>query len=657
MPVTTSLPSRLLASAALAALLPLPAAAQSDHTQVAESRPAEVVVTATRAPAYVSRVPTGVSVVDRAEIERNAYQTLADALATLPGLTAVSSGGPGGNTSVFLRGTNSDHVLVLIDGMPANEPALSAGAFNFGEDLLGGLSRIEVVRGPASTLYGSAAIGGVINLITEAGADRPALAEAAAALGTDGLLRGRAGLRGTVDALDYAFSLEGLDTGGDDFTPARFGHPTREQDGYGNLTATAKAAYRLGGRGKVEGLLRWRDADVEIDSVPLDDPNYEGTSESLTLQAAGEAYLLDGGLTTRLSAGHLVTDRRYRNEADALSPGTNDDRFDGERTQLDWQNTLALGGAGPAAETVLTAGATLVREEAAFAARSTSIFGPFDQDVDADANAAGAYAQVQTRLAGRLDLSAGVRHDRPEDYGARTTWKLGAVAALPELSSRLTAAAGTAYKAPTLYDRYGITNFGYRGNPDLDAEESTGWEAGVETDLPGGLATVGATYFANDVEGLIQFDFVRNSSFNIAETEIEGVEGTLTLTPADWAEARFSWTWTDARDGRTGARLLRRPEHQLAAAARLEPLPGLTVAPEATFTGRRVDATYDDAGGFLGNRAVGGYWLVNLAVSYAVSEEVTLFARGTNLLDRRIENPNGFAQPDRGALVGLRASF
>ncbi|HYC06047.1 MAG TPA: TonB-dependent receptor [Azospirillaceae bacterium] len=640
---------RLFLTTALAATSLMPAAADAQSGRPQE----EVVVTATRVPTDLSRIATGVSVVTRDDIDRNGWQTLPEALRTLPGMSVVSSGGPGGNTSVFLRGTNSDHVLVLLDGLPVNEPALSAGAFNFGEDLLGDLQRIEVVRGPASTLYGSAAIGGVINLITRAGADRPLVAEAAAAAGTDGLLQGRAGLRGTLDQADYALSVEGLTTGGDNYTPRRFtSRNLGEADGFENLTATAKGVLRVSETAKVEALLRWRDADLQIDSVPTDDPNYTGRSETLTLQAAGELKLLDERLTSRLSAGRIETKRGFRNAADVFSVSTNNDRFDGERLQFDWQNTLAA-----SRDLTLTAGATATHEDAVFTTRSTSAFGPFNQDVDARADAFGAYAQAQLRLAERVDVTAGIRHDLPDDYGTRTTWKLGAVVAVPEIHGRLKAAGGTAYKAPTLYDRYGLTNFGYRGNPDLQAEESEGWEAGAEFDVPGGVATLGASYFANDVDRLIQFDFIRNSSFNLAKADIEGVESFVALTPLPWLEARLNYTWTDARDGTTGTRLLRRPEHQVGATARVEPLPGLTISPEAMFVGRRLDVIYGDAGNFIGTRAVGGYWQMNLAVSYAVTDGLTVFARGTNLADRRIENPNGFAQPDRGGLVGLRASF
>lgn len=646
------------------ALLPLPmllAPAALAQTEAQPTRLAPVVVTATRIATPLDRAPASVSVVTRREIDRNAWQTLPEALRTLPGLSVVTSGGPGGNTSVFLRGNNSDHVLVLLDGLPVNDPALSAGAFNFGDDLLGGLDRIEVVRGPASSLYGSNAIGGVVNLITAAGADRPALAEIDAGLGTDGTWRGTAGLRGTVDNVDYGLTLEGFTTDGDNNTPSRVaGRNLGESDGFDNLTATAKAAVRLEGV-RLEGLLRWRDSEFALDNVPTDDPNSTGDSRHLAWQAAAEADLLGGRLASRLAVGQSRFDRSFTNRADALSVGTNDDSFDSVRTHVDLQNTLSLPAADGVADATLTVGGSFSRDDAEFRTRSTSAFGPFNQDVDAEADTLALFAQAQARLGEVVDLTAGLRHDSPDDFGDRTTWRIGGVAALPGTPVRLKAAAGTAYKAPTLYDRFGRTNFGYRGNPELDAEESFGWEAGAEADIPAlgrnDFAGLSAVYFASDVDNLIQFDFARNTSVNIAEAEIEGVEAKATLRPARAVELGLGYTWTDARNALTGQRLLRRPEHQVSLDARIEPARGVTLSPEVVYVGRRLDVVYSNTGGFLGNRAVGGYWQVNLAAVWRVTPDVSLYAKGSNLLDRAIEDPNGFARPDRGGLVGVRARF
>ncbi|QJE72174.1 TonB-dependent receptor [Aerophototrophica crusticola] len=642
----------------------LPALAQSP----ADTQLAEVVVTATRVPTPVERVPASVNVVTREVIGERAYQTLPEALSTLPGVTVVRSGGIGSNASVFLRGANSDHVLVLVDGLPANDPSLAAGAFNFGDDTLGGFERIEVVRGPASTLYGSNAIGGVVNLITRAGGDSPASPEVDVGVGTDGTWRGTAGLYGSAGAADYGLSVEGLTTDGQNNTPKRLRRPgTGDKDGAETVTATAKGVYTLG-FGTVEGLVRYRDAQFDLDSVPSDEPNYEGESENLTWQVAGTAALWKNQLTSRLAVGQTIYDRSFTDRPDANDSGTSDDRYEGTRSQLDWQNSLAVSGAPELRDIVLTGGLTLTREDVEFSTLSVSAFGPFSSAVDERADSLALFAQAQARAFGFLDLSAGVRHDRPDDYGSRTTWRVGAVAAVAELPGggevRLKGNVGTAFKAPTLYDRFGTNSFRYVGNPNLRPEKSTGYEAGVEADVAGlgrdDLVRAGVVYFRNDIKDLITFQY--NADFsstvvNVGKADSEGVEATLALRPADGVELAASWTWTDARNDDTGIRLLRRPEHALAFTARLEPVDGLMLSPELTFVGQRLDATYADNGNFLGTRGVGGYWLANLAATYQVTEGWSLYARGSNLLDRRIENPSGFAQPGASALAGVRGRF
>ncbi|MFC7334172.1 TonB-dependent receptor plug domain-containing protein [Rhodocista pekingensis] len=645
---------------AAALVLPaLPATAAADDA----SRVEEIVVTATRTPTPIDRIPASVSVIDREEIRRNAWQTLPDALRTLPGAALTRSGGPGGNSSLFLRGTNSDHVLVLLDGLPVNDPAMTAGAFNFGDDLLEGVSRIEVVRGPASTLYGSNAIGGVINMITRAGGPSAATAEVDAAAGTDKTWRGSAGLYGTLDNLDYGVSVQGFTTDGDNATPSRMAGNLGEEDGFDALTATGKAVVRLE-NGRLEALLRWRRAESDLDNVPQDEPNSTGESDHLAWQLAGERLFFAGALNSRLSVGQSRYDRTYRNDPDSVSADYSRDTYDSVRTQADWQNNLTLPATAAMKDGVLGFGASFVRDEADFDTRSVSAYGPYTSAVDADADSLALYVHAQARLFDAVDVTAGLRNEHPDDFGTTTTWRLGAVVPLPSLATRLKAAAGSAFKAPTLYDRFGTNNYGYRGNPDLDPEKSVGWEAGFETDLPGAgrsnLVTVSVTWFQSDIDDLITYrynpDFT-STVVNVNEAHTKGVETILTLRPADWAELTASWTWTDARNEQTDARLLRRPEHALAFTAALEPVAGLTVAPEVSFIGRRRDYIYPDASGYGGEGTAGGYVLANLSLTWQARDDLQLYARGTNLFDRTIEDPNGFAQPDRGILVGVRATY
>jgi vitamin B12 transporter len=211
---------RTLCAALLCIATASPALAQ-DITPADASSGKEVVVTATRVPTDVENLPASVTVVDRTTMEQRDYNTLADALSAIPGLRVVQEGGPGGVTSVFIRGTNSEHVLVLLDGMPINDSSNPAAAFNFGEDVLGDIERIEVVRGPMAAVYGSGAVGGVINLITRKGTQQGVHFTGDLAGGYPAQVRGVVNASGIEGPVDFSGTFESQSQRGYDTTPPR----------------------------------------------------------------------------------------------------------------------------------------------------------------------------------------------------------------------------------------------------------------------------------------------------------------------------------------------------------------------------------------------------------------------------------------------------
>jgi vitamin B12 transporter len=646
----------LLLTSALALSPLLPARAQQpDPTGLPET-----IVTATRIPTPAERVPAAVTVLTRQDIEERGYQTLAEALRGVPGLHLVQQGGPGQPSSAFIRGTNSNHVLVLLDGVPVNDPSEPNGAFNFGNDLLFDIERIEIVRGPASSLYGSGAIGGVVNLVTRRAApDRGAVqGYGEVAGGTQRTLRGGLGVMGQVGAVDYLVSGNGLQTRGFDVTPPRLAGDTGERDGLTARAGTARLGVRLDAGTRIEGLLRWRENQLDYDNVPRDDPNLDSTDRRWYGQLRGETTLLGGAWTTGLRAAVTQDRRTYVNRPDPQSSANTRDTYEGERSTLDWGNRIALPDLGALTESALAFGATFTedRVESGFGT------GAFRTTTDARASAAAVHAGWQARLLERLDLSFGLRYDEAEDFDGFTSWRAGAVYALPELSSRLLVSGGTAFRAPTLYQRFGRST-SFRGNPDLKAEESTGWEVGVETDVAGfgrpNLATFSATWFESSIRNLITSNRSFTTLENVQRAEIEGAELGLTLRLAAWLELQGSWTVTDARNADTDRRLARRPENTYGFSARIAPLPGLVIVPELVAASEHVDFVYPSAGqpgfGRTGDSRGGQVW--NLTVTYAATDQVSVFAEARNLADSKYEAANGFMTPGRSVLVGTRFAF
>ncbi|HEY8611806.1 MAG TPA: TonB-dependent receptor [Roseomonas sp.] len=623
---------------------------------------AETVVTSTRIPTPIERVPAGVTVIDRQTIEERGYQSLAEALVTVPGFALIQSGGIGQPASAFIRGTASRHALVLLDGVPMNDASEPNGAFNFGNDLLGmDVERIEVLRGPASSLYGSGAIGGVVNIVTRrAPADRSIAPFGELAAGSNRTLRANGGITGTVGQFDYLLSLRSLSTRGTDATPSRFTRDTGERDGFRSAGATVRLGWTPSERFRLEGLANWRENHGGLDNVPEDDPNYSFEDRRYTGQIRAEARPFDVW-TTGFRIAQTVDRRRYSNLADSLSFSTTDDLYRGQRTVFDWGNQIHLPDADLFDQSQLSFGMTHEREEVRQASGSTF----FRTTTDADAGSTAAHAGYQLRLFRRLDLSAGIRNDAAEDYGTHTTWRVGAVLAVPEISARIRTAYGTAFKAPSLYQRYGRISGFFQGNPDLRPETSQGWEAGVEFDIPlaaqRDFATLGATYFDNRIRDLINFDAFFTSLENIDRARIKGAEFTATLRPARWLTASAAYTITDARDARTDERLARRPEQQLALNASIRPIESVTIAPELIFFGRSREgafASYANNGtAYTVARDNKAGTIFNLTATWQVTEPVAVFAEGRNLTDSDFEPANGFVIPGRTVLVGTRFRF
>ena len=643
--------------------LSLPAMAQSPAQPPPQLLPQtlpETIVTATRIPTPTERVPAAVTIITRADIEERGYQSVSEALAAVPGLRMVQTGGIGQQSSAFIRGSASRHVLVLLDGVPVNDPSEPNGAFNFGNELLGDIERIEVVRGPGSSLYGSGAIGGVVNLITRrapAGVALQTFGDIAG--GTQGTARGTLGVTGTVGTWDYLLSGQGLTTQGSDATPRRFTRDTRETEDFRAAAGAARFGWTPAEGTRVEGLLRWRENRNELDNVPNDDPNYTGNDRRWFGQLRGETALFDGAWTTGLRVALTEDRRRYLNLADGRSAATTDDLFRGERQVFDWGNRVRLGDVGPFAAAGLAFGVTHERE----AVDQQSGSPGFRTTTNASSRSTAVHAGVQAQLGGRLDLSAGLRQDLAEDYDGFLSWRAGAVLALPEVNSRLLLSAGTAFKAPSLYQRFGRIGTIFQGNPNLRPESSFAWEVGIETDLAlagrADFATANVTYFDTQYRNLINFNQSFNSLENVERAMSRGVEVGLTLRPAPWLDGRLAWTLTETRDEATGAPLARRPKNVIAVSARVAPTDRLTIAPEVLFTGPSPEtASYDNAGRFIGglNYNKAGT-VVNLTGSYRVSPAVTAYVEGRNLTDSRYEPANGFATYGRSFLLGTRFVF
>ena len=631
-------------------LSPLPAVAQST---VDPSTLPPTVVTATRVPTPAERLPAAVTVIDRQTIEERGYTTLAEALQSVPGFRLVQTGGLGQQASGFLRGSASRHVLVLYDGVPINDPSDPNGAYNFGNEQLGDIERIEVVRGPASALYGSGALGGVVNMVPRrATGDAAFTPYGQLAGGTQNTVNGFAGATGRIGAFDYMATGQWLSTRGSNATAPRFTATLGEADGFRGGVGTAALGYTIGTT-RIDGLLRWRGNVAGLDNVPQDDPNYTGRDNNWFGFVRAATTVFDGRWTTALRLSGSQDRRTYVNLEDPFSSATANDYYRGRNAMLDWSNILRTGDVGPLRDVVFTFGATHQWEDVLSAAGSSF----FRTNVDASQRSNALQAGAQTRLFERLDLTFGLRQDIPDGYEGATTWRLGGVLQLPEIASRLRGSVGTGYKAPSLFQRFGEIPGFFRGNPNLRPENSTSWEAGIETDL-GRFATATALYFDSRYTNLINFDPTFSTLTNVDRALIRGAEIGLTLRLAPGFTTTFAWTVIEAKDLATGEPLPRRPRNVGSLEVRWQPMPRLVVSPEILFTGRSPEgafAAYNNDGTAITTRG----WndpgvVVNLGATWRVNERVSLYFAGRNLTNSRYEPANGYVIPGPSALMGVR---
>lgn len=644
----------------------LPAAAQT-APQPALQLP-ETVVTATRVPTLIERIPAGVTVLTGKQLAQSGATTLAGALALVPGLTVAPSGGPGGSTSVFIRGTNSDHVLVLRNGVPLNDPSDPGAAFNFGVETLADIDRVEIVRGPMSSLYGSGAIGGVINIITRPG-HGPAHGTVTLGAGLPAAGEAGATLSGSHGAWDYRLGAQAYDTTFGDTIPKRESVHRGVREFFRSDTGALELGYT-----PTQGTRFFLGLDGRTSAFPLKEhgfPTYDSTSyrgyDDAWSGRLGTTTTLWGFWDSALTFAHLQTDRHYVEPLEALDPNaaSGDSRYHGTRDDLSWNNTLHLASSGPLSDTSFLFGYDHREDTSNSRLDLITAGSPYINAVHASATSDAGHVGLQGTLWHRLTLTADIRGEGARYGGDAVTWRAGAVLALPEILSHVHAAYGTAFRAPSLYDLFGQDNFGYTGNPNLKPERSQGYELGWTVDVPAfgqpQAVSLDVTYFQNDITDLIQT--VYNASFtastqqNVARALARGVEITLTARPAAWLTTDLTYTYTDARNLTTHTALLRRPKNRGTIDARIAPIPALVIVPQLVLTSAFDDYLENDSGFPIGTGLSPGGAYANLAVNYQLNQRITLFADGRNIFNSRFERVNGYAMPGASVMMGARAGF
>jgi len=610
----------------------------------------DLVVTATRTPAAAARLPAAVTVIELDEARSRGLNTLAETLAQADGLGVVPAGGAGQQTSLFAGGGNSNHTLVLFDGVRVNDPSTPGSSFDAGQDETAAFSRIEYVQGPMSAIYGSDAIGGVVNMLARHGGDAPLTARFSLAAGSFEARQASLGVDGTLGAFRYAVTGESHASDGYDLVPERMSTRTGDRDGAEMAAVTALFDLDLGAALTLDLLLRRREARADFDpflfdsnfsEFRADDDDIEISQNDQTLARLGATWRVSEGVSVRASGGAIAYDRAQSDDGQVT------DRFAGDRdfaeVTLDWQSAQALG----FDDAALIAGVSAERESINIAQGFG--FPPPSFFTSASQEQHGAFVTAQGSL-GRATFTGAVRVDDYEGFGTEGVWRVGASYDATDFV-RIYAAYGASFRAPTLYERF--VSF---GDPDLEAEEGESWEAGADFRWAAfgredGLA-FGLVYRSTDVENLI--DFGPAFAFaNVDLASIESAQARARIAPLDGLSFELGYAHTDATDEATGLALLRRPESAWSAAIEVS-----HDAFDARLSWRRIgarrDQLYGDDGLALGQGETPGYDVARLSVSYSFRDGLEAYMAADNLLDEVYEPANAFAGAPRSLMVGLR---
>ncbi|MCP5411209.1 MAG: TonB-dependent receptor [Alphaproteobacteria bacterium] len=589
-----------------------------------------VVVSATRLATPLSDVGSSVTVITADDIALHQQRSLADVLRTVPGLNIAQSGGAGAQTSVFLRGTNSSHTKVLLDGIDIGDPSNPTGAADISKLLAGDIARVEVLRGPQGALYGSDAIGGVISITTKTG-EGPARLTASAEGGSFDTFNQSAALAGSDGAFHYTATLQHQHVGATPVTPLSLLLPgeKRNDDYYDNVTGSTRLGYDVSDALSLDLVGHVNSSLGKITNDAFDYVTYVSYPAYTRSRIATLQY--DGRASAKLTLGGITQTLGLAYNASAISshdPDNGNSLVAGNRIKLDWQ------GHGEIAEgQTLVLGAETARD---------AIHKPISFGITTNAG----YAELNSDFGDGLNNSVSLRFDDNSRYGSKLTWHVAPSWTIGE--TRLKASAGSGFKAPSLQQLFGP----YGHNPLLKPETSTGYDVGIEQGFLSGAASAGLTWFHNDIANLINYD-ATFTPINVDRARTQGVESFIAYKPIDALTLRADYTYTDAINAVTHAALLRRPRHKASFDVAWQALDSLLLDASLLYVGPRNDVGRES----FAPEKLGAYTTVNLAATWTVSPSLALYGRVENLADRRYQDPDGFLRPGLGAWAGVKASL
>jgi len=596
-----------------------------------ETEAEQVIVSATRFDIPLDQSPASVSVITSQEIEQKQIERVSDALREVPGLSVVQTGTAGQLTSVFVRGLRSEHTQVLLDGIPINQGL--QGAFNFADLTTDDIARIEVVRGPQSTLYGPRALAGVIQIFTKQGTGTPGVLLASEG-GSYDTFREWSQSDGKIGDFDYSAGASRLDTDN-----------ARPNNNYRNTAAIGDVGWSPNDRLRIGSLFTYSVSDTGNPNTIFD------------------PRPIDHFLTERWLIGPHIAwkpaewwDHKfifsYDHERQINDP--NEDGFVGptralfERTQIDYQNDLR-----PASWLTLTSGFFYsrlnARQERPFVLQT---FGPQPTFVSDHTNEIAGFLETTLTPIHNLIFVAGGRFDHFNQFGDVWTYRFASSYKIDQTDTTLHSSVATGFSPPSSQDKIFGNNFGLKPERDL------GWDIGVEQRLWRNRVAVGLTYFHNDLSNVIGLNGLFDT-LNLGAAETQGLEAELHAQPITDLMFTASYTYLDAEKTSSedisqlqGARLPRRPRNEIYVSVSYLWYKKLRTVVESKFVNAREELNFGGP-----NFDIEDYSFVNIAAEYEVNPHISVFGRIDNLTNEHYSEVFGFPALGRAVYGGVKVRF
>jgi len=616
----------------------------------------DVVITATRTASNTIELANSISVIDSAEIvNKNSFNTF-DAIKNEYGISFTQQGGKASVSNIYIRGGSPSQSLVIIDGVEVNMPNDPSNFYNFFSLPLDNTSRIEILRGPQSTLYGSDALTGVINIITLKGKSKPVINFGFEG-GSYNTYKGTITSLGAIGNFNYSAALSR--TKSDGYSAASENYNSNpespyERDGYQLDNFNTILGYDFSKSFSAELVIRYNNSSTNLDQSTgspdfWDDPTYIFDQEEFFIRAQGNLNLLETKWKQKFGFSSLRNIRNYSYDTSAASIYYSRSNYDGRKYKADWQNDFYF-----YENNLITAGVEFELEETSSEYYAFTYVDPPDYASifpKKSANTFGIYLQDQVKLDESFFGTIGVRYNYQNQFGSAFTFSIAPAYIFWETGTKIKATVGTGFKAPSLFYLYDPVY----GNSDLNPEQSFGWDAGIEQFFWAEKFSIGANYFSNNFTDMFGLDS-NFKTININEAQTNGVELFLKADLLEGIIIKANYTYLDARDKSEDTpdynqKLIRRPENKagLYVSYTWDNIANMNI--DLMYVGKRDEL---DFATYPANRIImPGYFLVNLAAYYDLLPFLRLQGRIENLLNEQYEEIYGYGTPGLSIYGGI----